>query len=201
MVARGDVAAAVDVGAPVRRVADMDAPAVVVEGDVVPEDVARLRRLDALTLVRVGGVALDERALAGRRLVADVDAAADVVVRDVVEQEVAEGLRLERDAGRLGVAGVVALDRVAARVLERDSALVAADLVALDEVVVGEVELDGIGVRQRPDVVDQLVTARRDDLEGGPAGLGDVVALDEVAGRLDADGLAARRRADDARRC
>ena len=187
LVALGDVAAAVDVRAPVRRVADVDAPAVVVEGDVVLEDVARLRRLDAHADVGVGRVPLDQRALAGRRLVADVDPAAVVVARVLARSDVAEGLRLERDAGRVGLAGVVALDQVAGRLLQRDAALVAADVVPADDVVVREEELDRVGVASAsPTLSISSLPLERSISRAGPSSVGDQVALDEVAGGLDA---------------
>ena len=179
VVADRAVAAGVDVDLTVGAFADVDAPGAVVVGDVALEDVARLRDVDAVADVGVGGVALDGAAGAAGRLVADVDAVAVVGAGLVVEQHVGERERLERDAGALGVGGVVALEPVAAGALELDPALVGAQVVAARDVVAGEVQRQaGLG-RARDGVLDELVLARLDDLEA--AGLLERVALDAVA--------------------
>ena len=121
---------------------------------------ARLGDVDAVALVVVGDVALDQAAGRAGRLVADVDAVAVVVARRVAQDLVVERRRGDRHAGALGVAGVVALDHVAGRVLELDAALVEAQVVALDEAVAREVHRDGAVVRAPHDVVEHACCGR-----------------------------------------
>ena len=101
---------------------------------------------------------------------------------------------VERDARAGGADGDVGLDPVVAALGDGDAAAVAAQLVALDDGVGGELEDDGVADRALDDVVDDPVAGRVDDGDAEAAVGRQRVALDEVAVRrqlLVADGDAA----------
>src|SRR5688572_3642837 len=121
--------------------------------------------MNAIAIVVVGPVALDQRARVAGALITDVDTGPNVVAGGIINDLVAQGEGLERNAGSLGFAGVVGLQPVVAGVLQVDPPFIATQVVAAHQGLVGEVQGDPFAVRKAGDVVDDLVAA-----EGAVAG-------------------------------
>src|SRR5918998_724971 len=182
LVAHGAVAAAVHDHAERGGLGGVDAPGHIVVGPVADHGVADLQDADAARAVAVGGVAVHERARAGRRLDLDHDAARVVRVGLVQPDDVVVRLVADPDAGAGVLDDLVLLDRVAALLVDLDAARVRAHEVAAQNGVVGLLERDALVAGLEHLVADQLVAVRLQEEDALRVGL-DQVVLDAVVVR------------------